>query len=116
MFNLFKKKPRSPAIRYELDTGTVRKPGPAVGYVRGLHYTGYVEEVKQLRRSGQETHAERLLLELVQATEDEATVEGWGVLLLGTTSSSRSATANEEMHSAKWRSSSVSRVRRMRGA
>ncbi len=63
MFSLFKKKPRS----------------QPVGYVRGVHYTGYVEEVKQLRRSGQETEAERLLLELVKATEDEAMVERWGV-------------------------------------
>lgn len=47
--------------------------------MRGVHYTGYVEEVKHLRRSGQEAEAECLLLELVAATEAEAAVERWGV-------------------------------------
>lgn len=49
------------------------------GFVRGRHYTEYVEDVKALRRSGREIEAERLLLELVDATEAEARAEKWGV-------------------------------------
>ena len=49
------------------------------GLVRGRHYTEYVEEVKALRRLGREIEAERLLLELVDATEAEARAEKWGV-------------------------------------
>jgi hypothetical protein len=52
---------------------------PARGFVRGRHYTEYVEGVKALRRSGHEVEAERLLLELVDATEAEARAEKWGV-------------------------------------
>jgi hypothetical protein len=51
----------------------------ARGFVRGRHYTEYVEDVKALRRSGREVEAERLLLELVDATEAEARAEKWGV-------------------------------------
>jgi hypothetical protein len=51
----------------------------APGFVRGRHYTEYVEDVKALRRSGREVEAERLLLELVDATEAEARAEKWGV-------------------------------------
>lgn len=49
------------------------------GFVRGHHFTEYVEDVKTLRRSGREEEAERLLLEIVDATEVEARSEGWGV-------------------------------------
>lgn len=51
------------------------------GMLRGRHYTEYVEEVKELRRSGRTEEAEQLLLELIAATEDEARAEGagWGV-------------------------------------
>jgi len=52
---------------------------PTVGRVRGRHYTDYVEEVKSLRRSNQDESAERLLLELVDATEEESRVRGTGV-------------------------------------
>lgn len=51
----------------------------APGLVRGRHYTEYVEDVKALRRSGREVEAERLLLELIDATEAEARAEKWGV-------------------------------------
>jgi hypothetical protein len=51
------------------------------GLVRGRHYTEYVEEVKMLRRSDRTEQAERLLFELIDATEAEALAEGegWGV-------------------------------------
>jgi hypothetical protein len=51
----------------------------ARGFVRGRHYTEYVEDVKALCRSGREVEAERLLLDLVDATEAEARAEKWGV-------------------------------------
>lgn len=49
------------------------------GDVRGRHFTEYVDDVRALRRSGREVEAETLLLELVDATEEEARREGWGV-------------------------------------
>lgn len=52
---------------------------PTAGRVRGRHYTDYVDDVKLLRRNGQDAAAERLLLELVDATEEEARFRGTGV-------------------------------------
>jgi hypothetical protein len=52
---------------------------PTTGRVRGTHYTDYIHEVKDLRRHGDEDAAERLLLELVDATEEEARETGAGV-------------------------------------
>jgi hypothetical protein len=63
----------------EQDLNTTGGVGRNFGFVRGVHYTGHVENVKELRRSGQEEDAERLLLELVEATEEEAKIEQWGV-------------------------------------
>lgn len=51
----------------------------APGFVGVRHYTEYVEDVKALRRLGREVEAERLLLELIDATEAEARAEKWGV-------------------------------------
>lgn len=56
---------------------TEDRSGP--GFVRGRHYTEYVEAVKALRRSGQKIDAEKLLLELIDATEAEARANNWGV-------------------------------------
>jgi hypothetical protein len=70
----------SSALSNELSPPTQeRERDPRPGYVRGRHYTAYVEEVKTLRRTGQETEAETLLLELLNATEAEARAEGCGV-------------------------------------
>jgi hypothetical protein len=52
--------------------------GLAPGVVRGRHYTEYVDEVRSLRREGQEKEAQRLLLELVEATEAESRAQGQG--------------------------------------
>jgi hypothetical protein len=52
---------------------------PTTGRVRGRHYTDYVEDVKSLRRSAQDESAERLLLELVDTTEEESRIRGTGV-------------------------------------
>ncbi len=51
------------------------------GSVEGLHYTGYVEDVKQLKREKRHSAAIDLLLKLIDATEAEARVagKGWGV-------------------------------------
>lgn len=49
------------------------------GFVDGKHYTTYVDTVKQLKREGKPDEAEALLLRLVDATEEEASVEGFGV-------------------------------------
>jgi hypothetical protein len=49
------------------------------GFVDGKHYTEYVSTVRDLKRSGDLTAAERLLLRLIDATEAEARAEGWGV-------------------------------------
>ena len=48
------------------------------GYVRGRHFTEYVESVKQLKRERRHEEAIALLLELVEATESEAQAEGYG--------------------------------------
>jgi hypothetical protein len=52
---------------------------PTTGRVRGQHYTDYVEDVRELHRSDKNEAAERLLLELVDATEEESRVLGTGV-------------------------------------
>ena len=49
------------------------------GLVDGKHYTAYVAEVRRLKRSGKLDDAERLLLRLVEATEEEAQAQRWGV-------------------------------------
>jgi hypothetical protein len=49
------------------------------GFVRGRHFTEYVEKVKTLHRNGQTSEAETLLLELVDATESESRAMGLGV-------------------------------------
>lgn len=65
---------------YSADDGYDMEEDPSgPGFVRGRHYTEYVEEVKELRRAGHEAEAEKLLLELVDATEAEAQAQRWGV-------------------------------------
>ncbi len=49
------------------------------GLVDGRHYTTYTEDVRRLNRIGDYEAAERLLLRLVDATEEEAQAERWGV-------------------------------------
>lgn len=47
------------------------------GLVRGRHHTTYVETMKELKRRGSYDGAEKLLLELIEATEEESRVERW---------------------------------------
>jgi len=49
------------------------------GFYNGKHYTRYVDEVKSLMRDNRLDDAERLLIELVNATEAEARSGGFGV-------------------------------------
>jgi hypothetical protein len=49
------------------------------GELRGRHFTEYVDDVKALRRDGNDDAAERLLLELIDVNEAEARTQGWGV-------------------------------------
>lgn len=49
------------------------------GLVRGRHYSTYPDDVKALLASGDTEAAIRLLLELVDATENESRLEGFGV-------------------------------------
>lgn len=51
------------------------------GSVEGVHYTDYVERLKQLKRERRHSEAIDLLLKLVDATESEARAagRGWGV-------------------------------------
>lgn len=51
----------------------------AAGFVRGHYYAEYVGVVQSLRRKGQETEAQALLLELVEATESESRARHWVV-------------------------------------
>lgn len=52
---------------------------PGRGMLRGKHYTSYVDEVRTLRRHGQNESAEKLLLQLVEVVEAEASQDGCGV-------------------------------------
>ena len=47
------------------------------GLVDGKHYTDYVETVKELKRRDELAKAEKLLLRLITAVEEEAKIEGW---------------------------------------
>lgn len=49
------------------------------GFVDGEHYVDHVDTVKALKREGRLEEADALLLRLIDATEQEALVEGWGV-------------------------------------
>ncbi len=51
----------------------------ASGMVRERHFTAWVDTVKELRRQGDSEAAEELLLQLVDATEAEDQVDGFGV-------------------------------------
>lgn len=54
-----------------------REEGPAM--VRGRHHSAWHEEIKRLRTVGDEGAAVALLLEIIGATEAEASEEGFGV-------------------------------------
>lgn len=49
------------------------------GFYNGKHYTEYVDEVQHLIKENKLGEAEKLLIELVSATENEAHQNNWGV-------------------------------------
>ena len=49
------------------------------GEVEGRHYTNYVESVKQLKRENKYAEARKILLSLIDATENEANNSAFGV-------------------------------------
>ncbi len=49
------------------------------GYYHGRHFTAYVENVKALKRTVDDTALEQLLLALIDATEAESRSDGLGV-------------------------------------
>jgi len=53
----------------------VAKPG----LIEGRHYTTYIEEIRALKRSGDNEGAARLLLRCIDATEAESRAERWSV-------------------------------------
>lgn len=66
-----------PLVEFSVQEAQKREAGS----VEGLHYTGYVEHVKQLKREKRHSEAIDLLLKLIDATEAEARAvgKGWGV-------------------------------------
>lgn len=49
------------------------------GFYKGKHYIEYVDQVKALKRADKLLEAEQLLLELVDAVEDENRIEQFGI-------------------------------------
>lgn len=49
------------------------------GYYNGRHFTTWVRDFENLKKSGNTTDLEMLLLELVNATEAQSAVDGMGV-------------------------------------
>jgi hypothetical protein len=93
-----------------VDDGIGYPPRP--GYYLGRNYTTYFEEVKALKRSGDDQAAERLLLALVDATEAESRATG-GVSRRGTTKNWPSPTESvrsTQQRSPYWNASSTSRM------
>jgi len=48
-----------------------------VGFYKGRHYTEYVDKVKELKRVGDYDKAVALLMQLIDAVEQEAKIKGW---------------------------------------
>jgi hypothetical protein len=76
---LFHREQRTVVSPASAGTSSVAIVPDRLGLVHGRHYTEYVEQVKQLKREVRYNEAERLLLELVDATEAENRVERRGV-------------------------------------
>lgn len=66
-------------VEEKIDGLGVSRPLVGVGYVRGRHYVTYVKDVKKIKSAGKLEEAEKLLLVLVDATEQVDNVEKQGV-------------------------------------
>jgi hypothetical protein len=62
-------------LMINVETHLKAKPG----FYKGKHYTEYVDEVQHLTKENKLDDAEKLLIELVSATESEAHQNNWGV-------------------------------------
>ena len=65
-------------IHDKIDELGCTQPLSGPGYIRGRHYVTYVKDVENLKRSGKLEDAENLLLELINATEQEDRMEKLG--------------------------------------
>jgi hypothetical protein len=70
-----KSKKKSPFEKYQAVEKKIKKAGS----VDGKHYTGYVVQIKELKRLKKHDKAINLLFKLVDADEKEAKVSGEGV-------------------------------------
>jgi hypothetical protein len=66
-------------IRQKVDELAQRNPIKKPGYYNGRHYSTYVEEIRDLKRSADDTKLEALLSALVDATEAEDQTQQQGV-------------------------------------
>jgi len=66
-------------ILNKIDDEAKSNPLIEPGFFGGRHYTTFVEEAKQLKRDGKIKELEKLLWNLVSATEEEDKVNKWGV-------------------------------------
>lgn len=68
-------------MRAKMDELAQAFPAGTPGYYQGRHFTTWVAEVRELKRKGDPSKVERLLLALVDATEAESRAKGprWGV-------------------------------------
>jgi len=66
-------------IHEKIDELGRTQPIFGVGYVQGRHYVTFVDDVENLKRLGKFEEAEMLLLELINATEEEGKSRNWGV-------------------------------------
>jgi hypothetical protein len=66
-------------IHYKLTELGREDPIVGPGYYDGRHFTTYVRDFEILKKNGNSTELEKLLLELVNATESENAVDNMGV-------------------------------------
>ena len=59
--------------------GPAREHQDKPGFVDGKQYTTYVVKVRAMKRGNKFPEVERLLLRLIEATEAESRLMGWGV-------------------------------------
>lgn len=67
--------------RIHLKLTELAKENPIVkpGYYEGRHFTTYIGDIEVLKKNDKDNELEKMLLELVKATEAESVEKGWGV-------------------------------------
>jgi hypothetical protein len=66
-------------IHLKLVESAIEQPIVKPGYYNGRHLTTYVRDLDNLKKSGKFAELEKLLIELVKATEAESVANGMGV-------------------------------------